>query len=335
MAGVDAIVVGQGLAGSVLAWCLLERGARVVVVDREDAATASKAAAGLITPITGKNLAVHPAYDDRREAGRGFYRALERRVGRPLLHDRPLHRLFRDEEESTRWRRREGRPDLGPHVDASEPALPPAIGREHGGFAMKGAGFVDMPALLAATREHLEARDAYHKAEIAADELLPAPGGGWSWRGIQARHVVHCEGAAAREAGPFRDLPFRCAKGEALDLEIPGLALDAIVNRGVWLVRLPHGTYRCGSTYTWQPLDGIPTPEGSESILSRLRAFLRTPVRVVGHRAGVRPIVEGREPVARPHGTLPGRWVFNGLGSKGALKAPWFATRLADRLLAA
>ena len=54
----DAIIVGQGLAGTTLAWCLLEAGLSVLVTDREEEVTSSKIAAGLITPITGQRLAL-------------------------------------------------------------------------------------------------------------------------------------------------------------------------------------------------------------------------------------------------------------------------------------
>ena len=54
----DAIIVGQGLAGTTLAWCLLEAGMSVLVTDPEEEITSSKIAAGLITPITGQRLAL-------------------------------------------------------------------------------------------------------------------------------------------------------------------------------------------------------------------------------------------------------------------------------------
>ena len=47
----DVVVVGQGFAGTALAWQLRWRGASVLVVDRGDPDTASKVAAGLLTPM--------------------------------------------------------------------------------------------------------------------------------------------------------------------------------------------------------------------------------------------------------------------------------------------
>src|ERR1700754_85545 len=54
----DFVIVGQGLAGTALAWHLRWRRFRVLVLDRRDAVTSSRVAAGLLTPITGKRLAL-------------------------------------------------------------------------------------------------------------------------------------------------------------------------------------------------------------------------------------------------------------------------------------
>ena len=47
-------IIGQGLAGSLLAWRLLLRGERVLVVDNGYCSASSTVAAGLINPVTGK-----------------------------------------------------------------------------------------------------------------------------------------------------------------------------------------------------------------------------------------------------------------------------------------
>lgn len=50
----DYIIVGQGLAGSLIALNLLRRGKSVRVIDDGHKHAASKVAAGLINPITGR-----------------------------------------------------------------------------------------------------------------------------------------------------------------------------------------------------------------------------------------------------------------------------------------
>ena len=53
---VDFLIIGQGIAGSTLALELLKREKTVLVVDRQDAGSSTRVAAGLVTPLTGKGM---------------------------------------------------------------------------------------------------------------------------------------------------------------------------------------------------------------------------------------------------------------------------------------
>ena len=53
---VDFLIVGQGLAGSILALNLQQRGKSVLVIDNEHYGSASQVAAGLINPVNGHRL---------------------------------------------------------------------------------------------------------------------------------------------------------------------------------------------------------------------------------------------------------------------------------------
>ena len=53
---VDHIIVGQGISGSFLSWYLIKEGKSVLVIDEENATTASRVAAGIINPVTGRRM---------------------------------------------------------------------------------------------------------------------------------------------------------------------------------------------------------------------------------------------------------------------------------------
>ena len=112
MAVVDFLVVGQGLAGTVLAWRLRERGARVLVIDREEGPNSSRVAGGLITPITGRQLAKSWRIDESWPVARSFYREMESRLGCSFFHELPVARIFRGEEELSRWTAKRDRPEV-------------------------------------------------------------------------------------------------------------------------------------------------------------------------------------------------------------------------------
>ena len=99
------------------------------------------------------------------------------------------------------------------------------------------------------------------------------------------------------------------------------------IGAGGWLVPLGGGVFKVGSTYEWEELDDIPTAKGRariEEIACRLGGV---DFEVIGHDAGVRPILRRSQPLIGP--LEGGGWMFNGLGSKGSLYAPGMARRLA------
>src|SRR5580704_12004547 len=104
----DFIVVGQGLAGTTLAWQLHRRGFRTLVVDRESGNSASRIAAGLITPVTGKRLARSWRLDEVYPAALAFYRWVEAQTGLTVFQQHPSLRLFQDVAEREEFHRREG-----------------------------------------------------------------------------------------------------------------------------------------------------------------------------------------------------------------------------------
>jgi flavin-dependent dehydrogenase len=51
------LIVGQGYAGSMLAWFLLNNGVDVTVADRNDQDGSTRVSAGIMLPVTGRRLA--------------------------------------------------------------------------------------------------------------------------------------------------------------------------------------------------------------------------------------------------------------------------------------
>lgn len=330
---VDVVMVGQGLAGTALAWHLLRRGRTVLVIDREAAVTSSRTAAGLITPVTGKRLARSWRWDELYPAAVAFYREIEAATGEQFFHQRPALRLFADQSERAEFEKRAGGVLRGLVRRADD--IPAALAAPLGGFEMPTAARLDVPRCLDASRDHFRRQEAYLAAELEVprDVELIAGGVRLPRLGVEARWLVLCRGFAPDADPWFGGVRFNAAKGEILDLRIPDLCEQRVVNRGVWLAPVAESVFRCGATYTWDELNCEPTAVGRAEIESRLRDFLRLPFEVIDHRAAVRPVIDAGFPVLGRHPEFPQLAYFNGLGSKGSLLAPFFADQLAACLL--
>lgn len=337
-ATVDCLIVGQGLAGSTLAWRLVDRGWSVLVVDRDEPETSSKVAAGLVTPITGRSMAASWRIGETLPQAIRFYRDIEQRCGRRFFFERETVRVFRSAAEAAGWEERVARDPEVLRWVVERRVTPghasPWVRSPWGAFVMRG-GYLDVPGFLDATRGMLRERGGFRADEFREDELI-VEDGRVRWRGVEAQRLVLCQGHEGAASRFFDWVPFRSAKGEILDLEFddpPAGGDQRILNGGAWLVPLEGGGFRAGSTYSWHALDSIPTAVGRLDIEERLRRFLLPGFRVTGHRAAVRPIINASRVLVGTHPAREPVAFFNGLGSKGSMNAPFFADVLAGHLV--
>lgn len=339
----DYLIVGQGLAGSLLTWELLARGKRVFVVDRDEPVTSSKIAAGIVTPITGQRVAPSWRIDEMLDRSRRLYRQVERETGEQLFHQVSIARLLATEDEAGRWKKKLSE-NGGRYLKHTAPLeIDGAVyNSEYGGFEMPTAAWLDVPRFLEVTRRVLLERAGYAIADLDAEEIAVSAEG-VKWKNVDAEAVVFCQGWEGNRNRFFDWLPFRSAKGEILDFECEGpspVEGERIINRAGWLLRTGN-RFRAGSTYQWDLDEGNAfetTDAGRREIEGKVSAmFRRKPgFLVTGHRAAVRPIIrESRGLVGvHPGAELHDRIVFfNGLGSKGVLNGPFLARQLAEHLV--
>ena len=331
----DYLVVGQGLAGSLLAWRLRELGRRVLVVDDAHRGSASLAAAGLVNPLAGLRFSLPPAVDAWRAEATALYGRLERHFGRQYFHAVPMLRLFRSPEQIRFWERRAADPRadaylgkrFGPET-AGEPVHAP-----YGGFHQHRTGYLDVPALLGDIRTALQEAGClrttaldYRAVRFSPDHV--------EWEGLRAARLACCDGHRLADNPWFDWLPLATDRGEILTLDpAPGLP-RRIVNGAHWLVPLASGGCRVGSTHDHHRTDSTPTADAREAILAGTRAMLAAApaLRVREHRAGVRPGSADRHPFAGCHPQHPRLAVLNGFGAKGSLTLPWYSARLVAHL---
>jgi glycine/D-amino acid oxidase-like deaminating enzyme len=326
----DLMIVGQGLAGSVLYWQARLQGLRCCLVDPGFEHSASAVAAGLITPITGKRLTLAQRWAEYWPAARSLYRHIEQITQTDLLIESPALRWFASPEERELFRRRLAAGDYaGVQVEEWGPDSPVGDRTPCGGCTFNPAARLQVRQLLQMTRQRADSDGELVQALVADGDWQVTPAG-VEFPGLRLRgqRLVFCRGAAERLSGLFPAIDFRPAKGEILRLENPLLQETRTLHRGLWIAPQPAGDFLAGSTYEWNVLDEEPTPAGCATILHGVREWLPGPWRVLDQRAGIRPSVAQSRPVVQ---TLPGEsriGVLNGLGARGSLWAPLTAREL-------
>ena len=330
----DYLIVGQGLAGTALAWQLTWRHKSVLVLDRAQPSSASRVAAGLVTPITGQRLTPVWRYSEFWATAVEFYRRVEQQTSTRFFEERPARRIFRSQLERRRYE--ESQHDfqtqriqvVGPLNDHT------AFFAPYGSFEMAPAGRLNTRSYLAASRDHLAACDRYRQVHLDLQHDIQI---GREWLllprlGIRARHVVFCQGICGTANPWFRGIGFEPAKGEILEVRIPDLHLQQTIHQQTWLAPHSQNRYLFGATYDRMFANTVVTPASRVALSKQLHQLIRRPFDVIDQRAGVRPAVVGRHPILGRHRDHPNLAFFNGLGSKGVLQSPYLAWHLCQVL---
>ena len=325
----DYIIVGQGIAGSLLAYQLLKAGKQVLLLNDEAIPTSSQVAGGIFNPITGKNLDKTWLADTLFPYFKDFYLSLESETQTHFYYETNLFRPYANEQQRRHFLRLTDEYDLGKYIQlvGSEDSYYSKVGNSLGGLYTKHAGWVDVPKMLAALKEVFISKESYYAErfdyqalEILADEVI--------YKNFRAKKIVFCEGYYASQNPYFDWLPFNPAKGETLIAEMDDYGITEIVNQGAWIIPLGDNQYRFGSTYVWDRLDWAITAEGKDSILKKINTFLPINYQITEQQAGIRPTTKDRRPFLGIHPYYKNVSVFNGLGTKGVSLAPYFAKEM-------
>ncbi|ATC63238.1 hypothetical protein CMV30_04305 [Nibricoccus aquaticus] len=311
------LILGQGLAGSLLAWEFERAGIDFEIVDQGHALASSRIGAGIINPITGQRLVKSWRVDALLPGALETYRAMERMLGVSLVREMRVKRFFNDERERRIFAEKSASGELAPYAGVTE----------MDGFWIKGAAQVHTAALIAAMRARLVAAGRLREDRVAPLE-------------VRSRYdlVILCAGVFAGEDEPAEAFGFanlRPAKGETLTVSATNageLAEDVILNAGHWLLPLGNGLARVGATFEPGVVD-LMGSAAARSVLEKSAArFLASGFTVVAHEVGLRMTSADKHPVVGRSAGDPGLGIFNGLGSKGALLAPGLARQWVNHL---
>lgn len=334
MEKIDFLIVGQGLAGSTLADELLRAGAKVRVVDGDKPAAASRVASGMWNPLTFRLLLKSWRADELLPVATNYYLEACARLGADLPQALQILRIFPDEGAALRWEERLQDPDFATYfsVETPDASQYPALETKSQQGLVNQAGWLNLPSYLSAFRNYLEQQGAIINSEFSPEEVTFKENG-VRWKGIEAHKIILCRGQFERQHPWFNWLPLKPAQGDVLTLHVPGLNLHEIYNAGFFILPLGNDHYRVGATYEWDILSETPTESGKNELLQKFEAACSLPYELINHQAGIRPTVADRRPLLGGHPEHEQLVIFNGLGTKGVMIAPFFAQQLSQWLL--
>ena len=362
----DVLVIGGGVIGLGIAWRAAQRGLQVIVADPAPGQGASRAAAGMLTPVAEAAYAERELFALGQESLRrypGFAAELTELTGVPTgfrrtgtlqvgydLDDLAVIEEFRILQESFGVRTQQL---TGRECRDAEPMLDPAV---RGGLLAADDGSVDPRLLVSA----LLAAAALAGVRLMREQATGILAGGSQAEGatlaggttVSARWVVVAAGwqsAALAGLPPGSVPPVRPVKGQILRLRstpatlaaglLPGLLRRTVrgVVRGstVYLVPRESGELVVGATQEDLGPDTTVTAGGVWELLRDARLLVPgvTELELAEAVAGLRPGTPDNAPVIGPS-QLPGLLLATGHFRAGVLLTPVTADAICDYIQA-
>jgi glycine/D-amino acid oxidase-like deaminating enzyme len=123
-------------------------------------------------------------------------------------------------------------------------------------------------------------------------------------------------------------LPLDGTKGELFIIKAPELDLDVIINTSVFILPLGDHLFKVGATYNWKDKTELPSEEGRQELIERIKEIINCDFVIVEHFAGIRPTVKDRRPLVGTHSSHSFIHILNGLGTRGVMLGPSMAKAL-------
>jgi glycine/D-amino acid oxidase-like deaminating enzyme len=330
----DYLIVGQGLAGSLLALELIKSGAKIMIIDNPEGPSASKVAAGIYNPITGKRYVKTWLCDEIYPKINPYYQSIEQLLGIKILHNTPIIRPIDSIKEQNILISLADAPENEPYIEF-KPQIAEVSGSttiNHGLLATKIGGWVNVPKLLAYLKIYLKEKSKYQEKVFNYSKVEHNINFA-KYENNNFKKIIFCEGASAMQNPYFNWLPFNTVKGEVLDIKMEAPLKNYILLNGIFLVPTTQNEYKVGATYNWADISCIITEEGRNEIETKLKKIIKNDFEILHQSAGIRPATVDRRPFLGTHPTYSNMAIFNGLGTKGVSIGPYFAKQMTNYLI--
>ena len=324
---VDYIIVGLGLAGISFSEELIHNNKSLVVFEN-NSQRSSLVAGGVYNPVILKRFTPVWNAKEQLEIAMPFYEALENKLEEKLDDKFPTWKVFKSIEDQNNWYIASDKPKLtefmNPQIIKEKIE---GIKGDYGFGEVYQTGRIDTHKLVSRYRKYLESRGVF-KLEDFDHSLIKIEEKSVSYKDIQAKRIIFCEGFGMKQNPFFNHLPLNGTKGETIIIKAPELEIKFLAKSTLFVLPLENDLYKIGATFNRTDKTADPTEAGKSELIEKLDKVLSVPYEIVDHNAGIRPTVKDRKPLIGKHPEYAQLAVLNGLGTRGVMIAPTVAKQL-------
>jgi glycine/D-amino acid oxidase-like deaminating enzyme len=325
------LIIGQGISGTMLSWYLYKAGIPFIVIDNNNENTASKVAAGIINPVTGRRIVTTWRIDEIMPFAVNAYNEFASFFNIETVAEKSVIDFLTTSQMHNAFKER-----------IAENASFLSIGNEldwknefYGNYnfgIIQPAYIIAVQTILATWRNFLIEKKLLitelfniEKLTVQKNEIL--------YNDAHFDKIIFADGAIGEQNSYFKNLPFALNKGEALIIKCNTLSQGFIYKKGITIAPIGDGEFWIGSNYSWNYEDEKPTEKFYNETKLQLEQWLKLPFQIIDHKAAIRPANVERRPFVGFHPVYNNVGIFNGMGAKGTSLVPFFANQFVQHLI--
>ncbi len=329
----NILIVGQGLAGTILSFKLIQRGHSVTVVDNSSYKKSSLVAGGMVNPVVFRRLTKSWMIDELYPEFIKTCHDLESFLDTKLFHQKPIYKVF-GKGEDTFWQKKFQENELDKYIDAQPQYSPISkyLKTQFGYGMVKVGGWFDIQTLIHSFKNYLSKNSLLEETHFNISTDLQFKSNQVLWKRNTYDKVILCTGSYMGNNNYFDKIKYKNTLGEVLTFKSKEYSENHIISKNIFILPVHEQKYKTGSTFRWDFDEVSPTENGKQEILEKLTKITDFNFTIEDHQAGLRPTTHDRRPVVGFTKDNPNIGIMNGLGSKGILLSPWVANQLIQKI---
>ncbi len=328
---INFLIVGNGLAANVLAHSFKNNNITFTLIGNSNLSNCSNAAAGIWNPIVFKRMTKSWLANELIDFLIPFYETIEKNFTQKIITHRPILKSFFEEQEKILWLKK-AENELTSFLDNTiytkvpEAFKEAKLNTEFG--VVKRCGTLDVPTFILETEKLFKLNVInqtfnYFDLSIKADYI--------SYKNINYKNIIFCEGYLLKDNPHFNWLKLNPAKGETITIKSNQLNIEnAILNKNGFIFNTQPNIFKVGATYEWSDLSQTTTQIANNELQQKLTNLIDADYQIIQQQAGIRPSSIDRRPIIGTHPHYKNLHIFNGLGTKGVMLAPYFANNFVN-----
>ncbi len=310
-------IIGWGLAGTTLAWNFYFNGIPFSVYDSTKNFS-TKTAAGVVNPIVFKRLTKSWKADLLMPYAKQFYQKIEKELNQNIITPKHIYKIFNSFEDENNWMVKQSDERFNNYLMPIKSDF--KINNIYAPFGygeVKTFGNLDTVKFLELSKLFFKSKNIIFNDEVFDYDTIS-----------KTNNYVFCEGYDVVNNPFFNYLPLKPTHGDTLIIKTKQLQFKDIINKNMFIMHIKDELFKVGATYNWELKEPLCTEKGKDELIEKLNQFVDFDYEIISQQAGIRPTVKDRRPLIGTHPKHKHLHIFNGLGTKGVMIAPYYSNQL-------